>query len=395
MAEPASGELLKCPAVNPGRCRDLTDECGTTLRFPGDDMGSVYIFSDFGKLGKREDSLCFYSPDGSERRVFLHRTDRIVISGAVDISSAALRMIMRNQVDTVFLSKNGRYNGKLEFQESKNVFLRKRQYELLDEAEARTSIVSSIVKGKIINQIHFMQRIGRKNDDREINEAITNVQSILDKLESSSDIDSLRGYEGYCSKVYFSVLRKNIKPEFARFSGRTMHPPKDEVNAVLSFLYTLLLYRVDAAIEMEGLDPYVGNLHTPAYGKRSLTFDLMEEYRSSICDTLCCALFNLGVLVKTDFERREFRANDDDQPIEEPEIAEETSELKEDNMGILLTQEGLKKTSAQFEEKMETLILHPGLSERMSYQKVIIEQVRHYKRVILGEETVYRPFIVR
>jgi len=358
-------------------------------------MGSVYIFSDYGKLGKRDDSLCFYSHDGEERRVFLHRTDRIVISGAVDISSAALRMIMRHQVDTVFVSKNGKYNGKLEFQESRNVFLRKRQYDLLDDEKKRVSIVRSLVCGKVTNQIHFMQRIGRKNDDVMIDEAISAVQAGLAKAEYAESIDVLRGYEGYCSKVYFSVLKKNIKPDFAIFKGRSMHPPKDEVNAVLSFLYTLLLYRVDAAIEMEGLDPYVGNLHTPAYGKRALTFDLMEEYRSSVCDTLCCALFNLSILSRADFEKRIFKADDDDQPIEEQESTDEMLETAEDATGILLTQDGLKKASAQFEEKMDTLIVHPGLSERMSYQKVIIEQVRHYRRVLMGEEPDYRPFIVR
>lgn len=361
-------------------------------------MGSVYIFSDYGKLGKKDESLCFTAGDGTERRIFLHRTDRLIILGAVELSSAALRMIMKHKVDTVFLSRNGKFNGKLEFQEGKNVFIRRRQYHFLDDEVASRALVESILRGKIQNQVNFMQRISRKREVQAIDSAITGAKRSLDQLSVADSIDALRGYEGYASRLFFSVLRHNILPEWARFEGRSMHPPRDEVNAVLSFLYTLLLYRVDSTIEMAGLDPYVGYLHSVSYGKHSLTFDLMEEYRTSIADTICCALFNLGILTKNDFNSHVFSTEDSDTPLEPDVAAQEDTpitESAEKMSGVLLTTEGLKKVSAQFEDKMDTLIFYPPTGEKISYQHVIIEQVRHFSRVLLGEEMSYKPFVVR
>jgi CRISPR-associated protein Cas1 len=361
-------------------------------------MGSVYIFSDYGKLGKKEESLCFTSYDGMEMRIFLHRTDRIIITGAVEMSSAAFRMLMKHKIDTIFLSKNGKFNGKIEFQEGRNVFLRKRQYQILDNEAVGRTLAASIIHGKIQNQINFMQRIGRKKNVNSIDAAIAGAKKCLDDLNTANTMESLRGYEGYASRLFFSVLKQNISPDWARFAGRSMHPPKDEVNAVLSFIYTLLLYRVDSYVEMVGLDPYVGYLHTLSYGKRALTFDLMEEYRTSIADTLCCALFNLGVLNKSDFSICVFSADDDNQPLDTPVDVQESTvvtESAERISGVLLTSEGLKKVSSQFEEKMSTLIFYPPTAEKISYQQVMIEQVKHFSRVLMGEETVYKPFVVR
>jgi CRISPR-associated protein Cas1 len=175
-----------------------------------------------------------------------------------------------------------------------------------------------------------------------------------------------------------------------------MQPPRDVVNAVLSFLYTLLAYRIDAIIVMEGLDPYVGYLHTLDYGKRALCFDLMEEYRTSICDTLTCALFNLGIVKLTDFQRKVFNQEDDEYPVEEDlERDNKTIETSEKVEGVLLTREGLQKAAYQFEEKLKTLILYPPLGKQLSYEQVMIEQVRHFKRVIFGEETEFKTFVIK
>ncbi|MEM5947015.1 CRISPR-associated endonuclease Cas1 [Spirochaetia bacterium 38H-sp] len=358
-------------------------------------MGTVYVVSDHGKMVKEDQALCFYSRDGSSRKIFIHRTDRIIIIGSVAITSNALKLIMRHKVDTVFLSKNGRFNGKLEFSDGKNVFLRKKQYDLLENENKKIEIIRSIIRGKIRNQISFMQRINRKNDNVGIERNIREAQKNLSAIEKTSNIDALRGYEGYGSKLFFSSLKENILPEWANFKGRSMHPPKDEVNAVLSFLYTLLLYRIDAAIMIEGLDPYVGYLHTLDYGKRALCFDLIEEYRTSICDTLTCALFNLGILKKSDFIEKDFSSYDDEYPIDSDAREEKIIETEEKIYGIILTKEGLKKVAHQFEEKMHTLIFYPPLNKKISYEKIIIEQIRHFKRVIIGEEAEYKPFVIK
>jgi len=357
-------------------------------------MGTVYIISEFGKLTKKDDALSFYNKDGTERKLFIHRLDRLIILGSVEITASALKLLMRHQIDTVFLNKNGKLNGKLEFQEEKNVFLRKRQYEILSDQDKMVSLVKAIVRGKIKNQIAFMQRINRKNNDLRLQQTIDDAQRNESRLEESNSIESIRGYEGYGSKLFFSVFKYNIIPDWAVFNGRTMHPPKDVVNAVMSFLYTLLNYRIDSFIVLEGLDPYVGYLHTLDYGKRALSFDLMEEYRTSICDTLTCSLFNLGVLKYTDFQYKDF-TNNDDYTLDVSDEAKPDIETTENIKGVLLTEEGLKKTANAFEEKIITEIFYPPLGKRLSYQHVIIEQIRHYKRVIMDQEAEYKPFVVK
>ncbi len=364
-------------------------------------MGSVYIISDYGKLGKRNEALCFSYPSGGERLIFLHRTDRLVISGSVDISAQALKLLMRHKVDTVFLSKNGQFNGRLGFQDSKNVFVRQRQYAVLGDETRRLRLAKAIAAAKMRNQITFMQRIGRKDKIPDIQPVIDDALKNLDTVLKATTLSAVRGYEGYGSRLYFSVFRHNIIPEWAIFNSRTMNPPKDNANAVMSFLYTLLMYRVDAAIETHGLDPYAGILHEIGYGKHALTYDLMEEFRASVVDPLVCALFNLNILKKDDFSECDF-GPDDDTPASEDEAQEHDVNAPRvvavrliPVRGVLLTKDALKKVVEKFEEKMDSPIMYPPRQERMSYQQIIYAQVEHYKRVILNEEPEYCGFLVK
>lgn len=361
-------------------------------------MSTIYILSDYGKLSRQNDALVFTAPTGETRKIFLHQTSRLIIAGSVELTGSALRMLMHHQVDTIFLSSNGKFSGKLQFEEGKNVFLRKRQYDSLNNPVFCLNLARSIAEGKMSNQIAFMQRINRKDTGANVSDAITQAQRNLEKMKQAGTVDAVRGHEGMGAKIYFSVFKQNINPSWAVFKGRSMNPPKDNVNAVMSFLYTLLLYRVDAFIEMEGLDPYVGYLHSIEYGKRSLSFDLMEEYRASICDTLTCSLFNLGILSYTDFETVDFSRNSDDAPLrlgEGDQAETQDLESSENVKGVLLTKDGAHKVAERFEEKMESLIFYPPENERLSYQKIIAHQVRQFKRVLMGEEDSYKAFIIR
>lgn len=361
-------------------------------------MSTIYILSDYGKLSRQNDALVFSAPTGETRKLFLHQASRLIIAGSVELTGSALRMLMHHQVDTIFLSSNGRFCGKLQFEEGKNVFLRKKQYDSLNNQAFCLSIAKSIAEGKLSNQIAFMQRINRKENGPAVLDAIHQAQRNLEKMKEATSIEAIRGYEGLGARIYFSVFKQNVNPPWAVFKGRSMNPPKDNVNAVMSFLYTLLLYRVDAFIEMEGLDPYVGYLHSVEYGKRSLSFDLMEEYRTSICDTLACSLFNLGILSYTDFETIDFSKTSDDAPLQlnEGDQAETKGlETSENVKGVLLTKEGARKVAEKFEEKLDSLIFYPPENERQSYQKIIALQVRQFKRVLLGEEDTYKAFLIR
>ncbi|MCX7786405.1 MAG: CRISPR-associated endonuclease Cas1 [Spirochaetes bacterium] len=363
-------------------------------------MATIYIVSENGKLQKKGDTLQLTHHDGTISTIFPFKTEQLVILGSVEITGGALRTLMRHGIETIFLSSNGKFQGKLVFQEHKNVFLRQKQFRLLDSHDFRSAISQAIVEGKLKNQLSFMQRITRRDEKRSfLNQVIENMKRNIQKVSETKDLASLRGLEGIGAKYFFSVFRENIIPEWAVFNGRSMNPPEDNVNAVLSFLYTLILNRVDASIEEEGLDPYVGYYHELDYGKRTLAFDLMEEYRTPLADTLCCALFNLGVLSQDDFREVVFSSESEEFPLA-TEISpstegEEQPVVYQEKKGVLLTKEGLKKVIAQFEKKLETQLFYTPLSKHLSYKRIIREQVRHFRRVLAGEEREYKPLVMK
>lgn len=363
-------------------------------------MSEIYILSDYGKLSKKDETIVFSQPDGTSTILFPFKTEQLVLVGKVSISADALRLLTKYKIGTTFLSSNGRFNGKLSFGDGKNIFLRQKQFRILDNPQKSLEIAKSIVAGKIRNEISFMQRIKRKNsnENETVENAISSVKNMLSNAEKTDDIEKLRGYEGLAARKYFEVFKFNLQDEWAEFKTRSKNPPRTNVNAVLSFLYTLLMYRVESAIESQGLDSCCGNLHAVNYGKTALVFDLMEEFRSPVCDSVCCSLFNLGTLKSEDFEKKEFSAESEDYPLElEQGKGDSDSNLGDEEnspakYGILLTKAGIKKVISAFEAKMNSLILYSPTAQKISYTKIIYQQVQHYKRVICGEETEYKAY---
>lgn len=357
-------------------------------------MSSIYIISNAGKLSKDAEKIVFTQPDGTSTILFPFKTETLFVVGKISVSGDALRMFAKYKIPVIFLSANGRFNAKLVYGDSKNVFLRQKQYALLSSPEKSCAIVQSIVVGKIKNQISFMQRIKRKKDDpdcgKKIERAVSEMKESIDKCMECTAIDTLRGLEGYASKKYFEVFNLNITCPWASFPRRSKNPPETNVNAVLSFLYTLLLYRVESAVESTGLDVMAGNLHTCDYGRASLVFDLMEEFRTPIADTVCCALFNLSILAEDDFRNVDFNASDEDFPLEEENESSDKDGFSSPKKGVLLTECGMKKVIKAFEEKMGTLVLYEN--EKLSYQKIIVRQAQAYKRMVAGEASEYRSF---
>ena len=156
------------------------------------------------------------------------------------------------------------------------------------------------------------------------------------------------------------------------------------------------MYRVESAIESQGLDICAGNLHALNYGKSALVFDLMEEFRTPIADSICCNLFNMGTLKEEDFDFVNFSVDDSDYPLEQnnniPDTTVDSEDFEKAKKGVLLTKQGIKKVISAFESKLDSLIFYSPMNQKISYAKIIYEQVIHYKRVILGEEKEYRAY---
>lgn len=364
-------------------------------------MSAIYILTDHGKLSKKDETIVYTQLDGTKTIIFPFKTEQLVLLGSVSISGEAFNLFSKYKIPVIFLAKNGKFNGKLTFGDSKNVFLRQKQYEILSSANKSLEIARSIVVGKIRNQISFMQRIKRKNSnscqEKIFLSNLTSIKNVLIDSGKTDSIEKLRGYEGLAARCYFATFNLNIIPDWAEFKTRSRNPPKTNVNAVLSFLYTLLMYRVESALESQGLDICCGNLHSLNYGKTALVYDLMEEFRVPVADSLCCSLFNLNILKENDFK---YEVVDENNGISffNTDNSDESSDIElvsYNEKAVLLTKEGIKKVISAFEQKLDTLIMYEPSGEKISYKKIIYEQAIHYKRVILGEESKYNPYYLK
>ncbi len=357
-------------------------------------MPDIYIISDYGKLYKKNDVFHFNYPDGTVSKFFPHTTERIFIIGRIDITTDAFRMLSRHAIEVVFMNRNGRFNGKLVFQEGKNVLLRKKQYDKINNENFKLDFCKSIVRGKIKNQLTFAQRILRERDSMpDMKDIPGSLKRTAQKVDSAESISEIRGHEGSASRAYFSLFKVALIPGWAEFKGRSMNPPLDNVNAVMSFIYTLMNQAIETQLLAEGLDTCVGYLHYLEYGRKSLVFDLMEEYRASFCDTLSISLFNLGILEEDDFREIDFSTEDDDYPLDTDEDDSEQDVAV--RRGVLLTKEGLKKVIQRFEKKIEDRYYYAPARKSITYRRIIAEQVKHFKRVINDEEKEYTPFLIK
>ena len=192
------------------------------------------------------------------------------------------------------------------------------------------------------------------------------MEAILSKIERTSSVDGLRGLEGAAARVYFAVLREAVPEEFA-FKKRTRRPPGDPVNALLSLGYTLLYENIRTALEVVGLDPYVGFFHAQKYGRPALALDLAEEFRAPVVDSLVLTLVNKRMIQMKDFVRA-------------------------DNGGLYLRARGMRTFLREFTDRLQTNVRHEQVGRSLTYQKIFEVQARQVAKVVKGQEETYRAF---
>ncbi len=385
-----------------------------------------YITKQGTTIVKDGDRLLVKKGDDIYHTLFIRKLEQILIFGNVSITPPARRALFKQNVDVVFLTKTGRYVGRYSLDESKNFFLRKKQFQLMDDENFVLNICKSIVSAKLFSMVSLLMRIARTKDKKLCKDKANEIKKLINELGEANSVDSVRGYEGKGSSIYFSGFSNGFIEDLG-FRKRVRRPPTDPVNSVLSLLYTFLFNRVYAAIRAANLDPYVGDLHSSDYGRLALVMDLMEEFRVIICDTLCLSLFNLGMLKNKDFEQirpepfedssidlREKPHEDDiikdkfglmsaNSPSEffdvpEQRFSEHGVDLNRNDKGKLpvqLTQEALKKVISAFEKKLQTEFYYEPIGKRISYEKAIFEQARMYRKVIEGEIKTYVPLVLK
>ncbi len=220
--------------------------------------------------------------------------------GDVEITPAARRRLLHQGIDVVFHTRDGRVQGRLSGRQSRAGERRLAQLRLVLDEPRRLAVARAVVAGKIRNQHALVRRVQRRARSEPCADALAALRVYAAMAGGAEDLHVLRGVEGIASRVYFGIFGQGLTNPLFAFQGRNRRPPRDPVNAVLSFLYTLLAQRAEAAARGAGLEPFVGFLHDAGRGRAACAFDLVEEWRPPV-DRLVLTLFNRRQLAPEDF----------------------------------------------------------------------------------------------
>ncbi len=255
-------------------------------------MAVVYLADQGCSVSKRGDRL--YVHKGIHLLRWFHTKDisQLIVVGNIALTTPVMTYLLKNRIDTVFLSYYGKFKGRLVGEFGKNVQLRLDQFRFLSELPNRQELALRYVCGKLANmESHLLKRL-KRNKHPLISTALIQNRAIAERMEKGvPTLESLRGFEGIASKNYFAAFPAILYSQQFKFPCRSRRPPRDEMNALLSLGYTFLMNQVMGAAYISGLDPYLGALHNVAYGRQSLVLDLMEEFRPLV-DNLVISLVN-------------------------------------------------------------------------------------------------------
>jgi CRISPR-associated protein Cas1 len=336
-------------------------------------LNTLYVTTDGAYLQKIGESVVVNVKKEVKLRLPIHNLGGIVCFGRVICSPVLLGFCAQRGVAVSFLTPNGRFMAKVHGPTSGNVLLRREQYRRAELAVECVPIARSIVLAKVANCRACLQRAirdhGEKGDLSRMETVVKNLEQCLRDLRAENDLDRIRGFEGYASKAYFGVFSDMItaQKECFNLEGRTRRPPLDSVNALLSFVYTLLLHDVMSALETVGLDPQVGYLHRFRPGRPSLALDLMEEFRPVLADRLVLSLINLKQVSGRGF-------------------------TKEEAGGVKMDDETRKVVLTAYQKRKQEEITHPFLEEKIPMGMVYFTQALLMGRCLRGDLDGYPSF---
>jgi len=339
-------------------------------------LNTLYVTTQGAYLSKEGETVLVTVEKEKRLQVPVHTLGGIVCFGRVTCSPFLMGFCAEKNVGMSFLTENGRFLARVQGPVSGNVLLRREQYRRADEPVFSAGMARFILSGKIANSRTVLQRAIRDHSEKinpsEVEQAVTVMGGALKRIEKNDSLDELRGIEGEIARSYFSVfdqLITNQKADFY-FRGRNRRPPLDNVNCMLSFLYTLVLHDVRSALEGVGLDPAVGFLHRDRPGRPGLALDMMEEFRSFLPDRLSLSLINLGQVKPKGFK-------------------------KTDTGAVIMADETRKEVIVTYQKRKQDEILHPFIGEKVSIGILFHVQALLLARYLRGDLDGYPPFIWR
>lgn len=314
------------------------------------------------------------SVDQEERfRIPIVNIEGIVTFGYMGASPGLMKLCADNGVSLSFLSPHGRFIGRFQGPVHGNVLLRKAQYQTADNEDCSLHFARLFVAGKIQNYKAILQRFIRDNgSNNDVEFAIHSLETSKQRALKTNSISSLMGIEGDAANSYFEIFPCLIlhQKEGFPFHGRNKRPPKDAVNAMLSFVYTLLANETASALETVGLDPYVGFMHSIRPGRTSLALDLMEELRAYLGDRLVLSLINRKQVTPGDF-------------------------VRQGESGVVMTENCRKTVLTAWQSRKKETIVHPYLEEKIPIGLLPYAQALLLARIIRGDIDDYPVFLIR
>lgn len=337
-------------------------------------LETVYIMTPESYLFQRNDNICVSIGGEEKASVPISQVDSIVLFGKNTMSTSLIGFCAAHNVTITFLNSYGRFEGRLCGPVSGNVLLRKRQYYAADSEEFSMKFVCDLICAKIQNSKQLIARhartAGNPENAKELAKTATALSEYASQLQACDSLDSMRGIEGAAASAYFSVMDFMLSDNHSfKFERRSKRPPENEINAVLSFLYTQLTHDYCSAMESVGLDPAMGFMHTLRPGRPSFALDLMEELRSPLCDRLTLTLFNRGQLTVKEFDYME--------------------------PAVYLNEKGRRLVLSQWRSRKQEEIRHPFLNEKIKIGLIPYVQAMLFARVLRGDLDRYPPFLWR
>lgn len=337
---------------------------------------TLYVTTQGSYLAKEGEAIAVRVEHETRLRVPIHNLDGVVCFGQVSASPFLLGFCAERGVRVSMLTERGQFLARVEGPVSGNVLLRREQYRRADSPEHSAAIARSFLAGKVANGRWVLLRWLRAPTGSCGEEAVRRAADLLRwelrELAGESDLDALRGIEGRAARLYFEVFDHLIarqKEGFA-FPGRNRRPPQDPVNALLSFLYTLLRHDCEAALEAVGLDSAVGFLHRDRPGRASLALDLMEELRPYLADRLALSLINKQQVRAEGFTR-------------------------EPGGGVWMDADTRKTVITAYQKRKDDEIVHPFLDDKTTVGLVPHLQALLLARTLRGDLDAYPPFVAR
>ena len=347
-------------------------------------METVYTLEPGSYLRKDGESLKVLKDKTVIDQIPAAHLKKLVLAGYVSLSGSVLDFLIKNRVETVFITPTGRFRARLMIDEHKHVKLRQQQYINLSEPMFAQRVMRCLVARKITNMTRFCRARGADYKNERLTAAAAQLKMFEAKLSEASAADTIRGMEGAATRIYYSVFGEMIRNSDFSFNGRNRRPPRDPVNALLSFVYTLLTNEVLSAIKVCGLDPYMGSLHEIAYGRPSLACDLVEEYRCHLGDRFVLGLINRRMIQPGDFVYRRLE--------KDPEAMVDEQEMKE-SRPVEMKPETSKTLIAAYEAMMARRFYYKPDDSRITYRQLIHHQARRFADFLIDPEAVYQPFI--